>query len=73
METTTKTIRAAIKAIDSEATVSAIRDEPGMFVVRTPYKLDAVRACLSTLGLKEWSFDIEGSRFNWINVIHVSL
>lgn len=62
--TSTKTLRAAIKAIDPEANVSAIRGYEGEWAITTE-RLDAVRAAIPSLGLTVLSSDVVGGRWNW--------
>ena len=67
---TTKTLRAAAKAVDPEARVSG--RSPSRWTVRTKNNLDQIRAVLASLGLCEYlKPDIEGSRWDWTFVLFV--
>jgi len=57
-------IRAAVKAIDEDATAS-VRD--GVVIVKAPYKYTEIKAALPALGLEVEYEDIEGSRWNWVH------
>ncbi len=66
-------LRAAVKAVDPEATVSTRSLVHGAFAVRTRED-EPVRARLLALGFEEVvEADIEGSSFDWIHVLYVQL
>jgi len=68
---TTRKLRAALKAIDEEITVSPVRGESGLWMVRTSYNLDRARDALDELGLIEIDKDVEGSQWDWRHVLWV--
>ena len=66
----TKTLRAAVKAVDPAARVSG--RSPSRWTVRTKRRLDQIRAVLASLNLCEYRKpDIEGSRWDWTFVLFV--
>lgn len=70
----TKQIRAAIKAINAEATVSADRGWDDAWTVRVENAgaVEPIRERLASMGLNVSKPDVQGSRWNWVYALDVT-
>jgi len=67
----TNELRAFVKSIEPEASVSQKEKDPFLWVITVDDKLDEVKAGLKTLGLHVFDQETIGNRWDWRYKLYV--